>query len=81
MSTNTIEGGSQNRTEKEKQEKGQVCEAMFCLGNNSTFYFYTVISTWFVDFFFFLWIYQQVLMFKTCLKLPELHFALTDSED
>lgn len=53
MSTNTIEGGSQNRTEKGKQEKGQVCEAMFCLGNNSTFYFYTVISTWFVDFFFF----------------------------
>lgn len=71
-----------HRTElKRRNRKRDRFVRLFCLGNNSTFYFYTVISTWFVDFFFFLWIYQQVLMFKTCLKLPELHFALTDSED
>lgn len=42
-----------HRTElKRRNRKRDRFVRLFCLGNNSTFYFYTVISTRFVDFFF-----------------------------
>lgn len=67
-----------HRTElKRRNRKRDRFVRLFCLGNNSTFYFYTVISTWFVDFFFYgftnkFWCSRLVWSYLNCILLLQI---------